>query len=235
MPRPLLVNGAYMMPDPPDFNWERLERASGLTFTESQRDRLIYAMHRCLGRLTGQSVAARTKDVKRKLERIAKQAHALRQTLSYRLTNGPSDDYQINLHYAAFSLFPHYIDENVCIHQLLALEVGAKQALRSLREQGQRGRQDKEELDVMIRAWHAVYREAGGPGLGCTRSGYAKEDAKKARGPFLDLVYTACQQALAQAPYRTLSGDLPPTRDALAQRILLALRPPRTPSARDEK
>jgi hypothetical protein len=141
-----------------------------------------------------------------------------------RLKNAPSDEYQINLRQATFSLFPRHIDDEIYIHALIELEAGAKQALRSLREQGQPGRQDKEGLDVTIRAWHAVYREAGGSEPGCTRSG----GANKARGPFLDLLDAAFQQILAQAPQSPLKDDLPPTRDALAQRILLALRRPQT-------
>jgi hypothetical protein len=229
MPR-TFFGGTYMVPDPPDFNWEPLERASGLTFTEPQRDRLIDAMHRYLRQLTLQRVMVPTKDVKQQCERIYKQAYTLRQLLSLRLKNAPSDEYQINLQQAVFSLFPYPVDRDAYVHALIELEVGAKQALRSLREQGQPGRQDKEGLDVMIRAWQAVYREAGGIGSGCTRSGGADNKAK-ARGPFLDLLHVAFQQILAQAPHSPLKDDIPPTRDALAQRILSALRPPRTPSA----
>jgi hypothetical protein len=36
MPRTFFA-GSCMVPDPPDFNWQSLEHASGLTFTETQR------------------------------------------------------------------------------------------------------------------------------------------------------------------------------------------------------
>jgi hypothetical protein len=230
MPRNFF-GGTYMVPDPPDFNWESLERASGLTFTEPQRDRLIGAMDRYLRHLTLQRVMVPTKDVKQLCERIAKQARALRQLLSVHLKNAPSDEYQINLHQATFSLFPYNINDEIYRHALMELEFGAKRALKTLREQGQPGRQDKEGLDVTIRAWHAVYRDAGGIGFGCTRSGYAR----KAQGPFLDLMDTALQQVIDTTPDTPLAADKPPSRDALAQRILSALKRPQTPQVRDGK
>jgi hypothetical protein len=223
MPR-TFFGGTYMVPDPPEFNWEPLERAAGLTFTEPQRAELIRAMHYYIGRLTSQSVAATTKDVKQRCERIYTRTRALRQALSFSPKLASNAEYQHNLQFAVCSQFPETIDFDAYIHALVRLEGGAKLALRRVREQGQTGRQDKEHLDDMVRAWHAVYRDAGGSGLGYTRSG----GAKKAQGPFLDLVDTALQQVIATTPNTPLKADMPPNRDALAQRIRAALKRPHT-------
>jgi hypothetical protein len=224
MPR-TFFGGTFMIPDPPAFNWEPLESASGLTFTESQRTRLIDTMHRYLRHLTIERATVHMKDVKQQCDRIYKHAYALRQLLSLHIKNAPSDEYQISLHYAVFSLFPHDINSNTYVRLLLDLEFCAQKALIGLRKQGQRGRQDKEGLDVTIRAWHILYLEAGGSGLGCTRSG----GSNKARGPFLDFIDTAFQQVITNTPNTPLKDDIPPTRDALAQRILFALRRPQAP------
>jgi hypothetical protein len=230
MPR-LFPGGTYMVPDAPDFNWESLEHASGLSFTAPQRAALIAAMHRYLRHLTFQRTGVRMKDVKQQCERIHKHADALVQLLSLHTKNAPSDEDQINLHQAIFSFFPYDIDSNTYVRLLIHLDLGAKKALIRLGEEGQPGRQDKEGLDVAIRAWHAIYLDAGGSGLGCTRSG----GSSYTKGPFLDLIDEAFQQIITKFSESPIKDDKPPSRDALAQRILAALKQPRAPQDRDEK
>jgi hypothetical protein len=221
-----------MVPDPPDFNWESLEHASSLTFTEPQRTILIDTMHRYLRYLTFQSTTVPIKDIKQRCERIHKHARALSNLLMLHPTNDSRDnDRQINFHQAVFRLFPYDIDSNTYVRLLMYLDLGAKKALIRIGKEGQPGRQDKEGLDVTIRAWHAIYLEAGGSGLGCTRSG----GSKKARGPFLDLINEAFRQGIRSAPDSPLQGDIPPSPDALAQRILFALKQPQKGNLRDEK
>ena len=45
MPRSHL-GGSYMVPDPLDFDWEVLEGATGLPFTEAQRTAFVSELHR---------------------------------------------------------------------------------------------------------------------------------------------------------------------------------------------
>jgi hypothetical protein len=81
MPRSFF-GGSYMVPDAPNFNWESLESASGLNFTETQRAVLVDAMHRYLRYLTAQRTAVQIKDVKHRCEGILKHARALEDLLS---------------------------------------------------------------------------------------------------------------------------------------------------------
>jgi hypothetical protein len=104
-------------------------------------------------------------------------------------------------------------------------------ALRQLSKEGKPGRQDKEELDAMIRAWHTIYLDAGGSGLGCIRSG----GSSHAKGPFLDLIDEAFKQVITSFPQSPIKDDKPPSRDALAQRIVAALRQLRPQQDKDEK
>jgi hypothetical protein len=224
MPRSFF-GGSYMVPDAPNFNWESLESASGLNFTETQRAILVEAMHHYLRYLTAQHTAAQMKDVKHRCEGILKHTRALEDLLRLNIKNVPSDDYEINLNQAVFSLFPINIDRNTYTRLLIQLRLGATMALTRLHKEGLPGRPDKEGLDVTIRAWHAVYLEAGGSGLGCTRSG----GSKKAKGPFLDLINEAFHQVIASSPHSPVKDDKPPTKDALAQRILAALKQPVPP------
>jgi hypothetical protein len=230
MPRSLF-GGSYLVPDPPDFNWEALENASGLTFTQPQRAVLVAAMHRYLRNLREERTSARPKDVKHRCDRIHKHARALVNLLSLHVKNAPSDDYEINLNQAVFSLFPLNIDRDLYIRLLIQLDLGARVALRRLREEGQPGRQDKECLEAIIRAWHVVYKQAGGKATGYTRSG----SASKATGPSLDLIDLALQQVVTRSPDSPIKDDIPPTRDALAQRIRAALKRPLVRLAWDEK
>jgi hypothetical protein len=212
--------GSCNPPDPPDFHWERLERASGLTFTESQRTALVGTMHRYLRYLEMQRAAAETKDVRRRLEGIHRHASALVDLLRLHIKNAPSDDYEINLNQAVWGSLDINIDPNIYIRLLIQLRLAGTKALTRLREEGQPGREDKTALDTTIRAWHDVYTQAGGVGRGCTRSG----GSSQAKGPFLDLIDGAFQQLLASQRDSPLQHDIPPNRDALAQRILIALK-----------
>jgi hypothetical protein len=45
----------------------------------------------------------------------------------------------------------------------------------------------------------------------------------------------AFQQVITNSPETPLKDDIPPTKDALAQRILFTLRQPHQPQDKDEK
>jgi hypothetical protein len=221
MPRTNL-GGTYMVPEIPDFNWESLERASGLTFTEPQRRAFAAAMHKYLRCLTTQRQAVQIKDVKHHCKKILKHAEALIDLLSLHIKNAPSDEDQINFHQAVFSVFPPHIDSSSYLRLIIQLRIGATVALQNLSKKGRPGRQDKEALDVTIHACHAIYVAAGGQGFGCTRSG----GSGTAKGPFLALIHEALRQIRRSSPDNPAEDDIPESKNALAQRILIALKQP---------
>jgi hypothetical protein len=142
MPR-FFFAGSCMAPSPPAFNWELLERAAALTFTEPQRMALIKAIDRYLTDLATQHAAVPLKAVKQRCESIYKHTHTLINLLSLDQKNAPSAGYdELNLHQAVFGMFPFDIDRMTYIRQLIHLRIGAQKALTRLRNEGQRGRHD---------------------------------------------------------------------------------------------
>jgi hypothetical protein len=237
MPR-VNLGGPYTPPDPPEFNWESLESASELTFTEQQRMDFVAAMYRYLRYLKVQDMAAEIKDVRYHCKKILKHASALVDLLSERTKNAPSHDDnppsaddQLSFHHNVFSQFPSGFERKSYLRVMIQLRLVAISALQKLSKEGKPGRQDKEGLDVTIRACHSVYREAGGSGFGCIRSG----SSGTAKGPFLVLMEEAKKQLNGSPAGNLVIDDFPRTRNALAQRILVALKQSMPPPDRDKK
>jgi hypothetical protein len=230
MPR-VLLGGTYMVPEPPQFNWESLESVSGLAFTEEQRTAFVAAMHRYIRYLTLQSTAVQIKDIRHQCKEIFKHANALADLLSIHTKNTPRNKDPITFHQNVFSLFPTDFDSRTYLRAMIQLRLGAKIALQKLSKKGKPGRQDKEGLDVTIRACYAIYLAAGGSGSGCTRSG----SSGRAKGPFLDLIAEALGQLQESSEGNLVIDDIPHTKNALAQRILVALKQSMPPPERDEK
>jgi hypothetical protein len=111
MPRANL-GGTYMVPEIPDFDWESLERASGLPFIEHQRAAFVAAMHRYLRYLKEQRKAVQIKDLRRHWQEILKHASALVDLFDLRTKNTPrigdrtpSDEDYITFHQNVFAQF----------------------------------------------------------------------------------------------------------------------------------
>jgi hypothetical protein len=225
-----------MQPDPHDsrwvtlrrvFRWKPLERASGLVFTNPQRLALVEALYHYIIYLDNRRVTPRTNDVTHRLEGIYHHADALFQLFSLHLKNEPRDDYEFNLMEAVFGELSDHVDRKTCLRLLSELRIQTRKALTRIRERARPGREGKSPLDGMIRTWHAVYQQAGGRGRGCTRSG----GASQANGPFLDLIDAVFTQVIKSEKFPSLQDAIPPTRDALAQRIIAALKPQRGPNS----
>jgi hypothetical protein len=237
MPRTRFAR-TYMVPEIPHFNWESLESASGLTFTEHQRTALMTSMHDYLCYLIEECTPIQIKDVRHQHQEILKHAKALVDLLGIRTKNTPhdndrvpSDEDHLNFHHAVFSHYPPSFDSRSYLRVMIQLRLNTEIAIQNVSKEGKPGRQDKGGLDTLIRAWHRVYREAGGDGDGCTRSG----SSRTAKGPFLDLIDEALGQLETHDTDSRVESDIPDTKYALAQRILAALKKSRRlPQARDE-
>jgi hypothetical protein len=223
----------FNVPELPDLSWEPLESASELTFTEPQRAKLLAALNRYLEHLARQEATALMRDVIRQIRKFPKPAETLAELLRLHLSNAPSDERQMNRQTAVLGeIFPFdLVDPQTLARVLSQLALNARLALERLHEESERGRPRKDVLRVMIQAWHAIYIQAGGSGPGCTRSG----GSSKAKGPLLDLIDGAFQQVRTSLQGSLPAEAMPPTRDALAQRILAALRQPHEATIRDEK
>jgi hypothetical protein len=178
-------------------------------------------MHRYQRSLVAQRATAHTKDVKHRCELIYKHASTLVNLLMLHPKSEPSDNDEINLIQAVFGLFPMNIDRDIYIRQLIQLRIGAQKVLIRLRKEGQPGRPSEEALRYLIRTWHAIYLQAGGPDPGCTRS----RGSSLAKGQLLDLIYAALQQVKTGPQGKMVREDIPSNRDALARLILDELKP----------
>jgi hypothetical protein len=202
----------YMPQGPPDLRWNRLEGASELNFSKSQRTALADSMSRFLYVCEAQRVTARTKPVKRHLTSIEKHTRTLLKLLSPYGKNGPTDTEETNVRHAVFGLFSSDFDRDALIRHLIKLRTDALNALKD----GAPGPDRDEALDAMIREWHGVWRQAGGKGRGCTRSGASST----AKGPFLELLHVALQGQTNRVPESLIQ----PNRHALAQRIIAVVK-----------
>jgi hypothetical protein len=203
-----------MVPDVVDLDWPPLERAARLTFSEGQRAQLLKALNRFIADILWQQLTPSVKDVTRTLESIHKYADALSHLLRLRT----SDKDQTNLHFAVLGELPVHLDVHRLVRDLMALSVGTQVAITRIRQQAQRGRSRQESLRALIRAWHAVYRQAGGKA-----KGYSWSYESHYEGPFLDLL----ERGLAQAALACPAAQFP--RSGLAQAIKSVIGTRRNP------
>jgi hypothetical protein len=211
---------SYNVPEMPDLDWTVLESVSALSFTEAQRITLITALNRHLINRTEYHATSTMKAVQRRLAQIHTHATVLERLLRLRPSDKSSIDEQMNLLQAVFGLFPIHMDRRTIAQQLTVLTRNTEVALNELRQEGQRGRPRQEGLRVLIDAWHTVYREAGGRGVGCSWS----VDSSEFQGPFLDLLYVAREQVTDAFGEAFSLKMFPRSKDALAQMILKTIR-----------
>jgi hypothetical protein len=222
-------SGGDSPPELHDLNWACLEHCAGLQFTAPQRERLLKALNRYLENLSWYHQTPETRDVTRKIQTFQTALAALRREVLLHLTSDLSGDQmnaQDNLHSAVLGeTFPfELVDPTTFTHVLTEWNLKAQMVLKRLPKEPADGRTPHNGLRAMIRAWHAVYLEAGGQGKGCTRSGGAKEP--KSKGPLLDLIHTALEFARRSPQVRLPQEAFFMTPDALAQQIIKALRTP---------
>jgi len=207
--------GTYMAPgELSSLDWLSIEKIAGVTFTEPQRKTLLAALNTYLARFSLQQQLSHIKDLKLHLKKIKTHARTLRSLLG---------DGSGTAQTALFHTFPWDMAEPLALNRLLG-----EWALRAERYEGElsgkAGRPENLILAPLIRAWFAVYQEAGGK-RGC----YWHTHAKKYRGRFLDLLETAFLQASAQlcAPTVKQLSPIRVPRAGLAQAILASIPPSR--------
>jgi hypothetical protein len=223
---------SYQAPHIPDLNWTPLESVSGLTFTDPQRAALVKAMNDYLTCLAEVYAVPTMRAVRKRCEDIHKHASALAPLLRLHLTNDTRDnEAQITLLQAVFGLFPIHQDRNSLSREITYLARNTAEVLKGLCRAGQPGRQRQEELRRMIRAWHVVYREAGGTGLGCWWS----VNSSQHEGPFLELLDAALLQAEMASRGGLPAKKVHGSRHGLAQMILKVVRQPRKSPTQDKK
>jgi hypothetical protein len=220
-------SGSSSLPELHDLNWACLERCAGLRFTAPQRERLLKALNRYLENLSWYHQTPETRDVTRKIQTLQTALADLQREVLLHLTSDLSGDQlnaQDNLHSAVLGeTFPfELVDPTTFTYVLTEWNLNAQKRLKDLPKEPADGRTPHNGLRAMIRAWHAVYLEAGGSGKGCTRSGGAKE--LKSKGPLLDLIAAAIGFARRSPQVRLPEEAFSMTRDALAQQIIKALR-----------
>jgi hypothetical protein len=219
--------GGSSLPELHDLNWTCLEHCAGLRFTAPQRERLLKALNHYLENLSWYYQTPETRDVTRKIHTLQTALAALQREVLRHLPSDLSGDQmnaQDHLHSAVLGeTFPfELVDPSTFIHVLIAWNLKAQQVLKRLPKEPADGRTPHHGLCAMIRAWHAVYLEAGGKGKGCTRSGGAKEPTSK--GPLLDVIDAALECARNSPQVRLPREAFSMSRDALAQQVLKALR-----------
>jgi hypothetical protein len=219
--------GSSSLPELPDLNWACLERCSGLRFTAPQRERLLNTLNRYLENLSWYHQTPEMRDVTRKIQTLQTCLADLQREMLLHLPSDLSGDQvnaQENLQSAVLGeTFPfERVDPTTFTDVLIEFNLNAQKALKRLPKEPADGRTPHNGLRAMIRAWHAIYIEAGGSGKGCTRSGGAKEP--KSKGPLLDLIDAALRFARRSPQVRLPEEAFPMSRDALAQQIIKALR-----------
>ncbi len=195
-----------------DFNWRRLQRLAKLTLTESQQETLLTHFNTFLMDLAREQSSPHEEDVRRLLEGYAKSAHALALLMRDKSAAGETALSLALIHYPGdFASFRHAIS---------VVASDASYALESLPRKA--GKPRKKALSDFICAWHAIYREAGGTGLGCSWS----EAKGKFEGKFLFLVYLALKQGAKALTSRKdpLGLQIRRSRGGLAQAIKKALK-----------
>jgi hypothetical protein len=119
-----------------------------------------------------------------------------------------SDDSPVGTTVLALSFPYEQVDYGTLKQALWLLDLGTKVGLNHLSDLGANsGRPDKNKaLEPLIKAWHVIYRQAGGPGRGCYKDKYFRTF----RGRFLDLLDKALTQAATI--FTTKDPRDPPTR-----------------------
>ena len=207
--------GAYMGDDGlSSLDWSSLEKIAGVTFTEPQRKTLLDALNRYLAGFFFQQQAPRIKALKAHLAKIETHARALRSLLADSSTMAQT---------VLFRILPSDVADPAAFIWVIG-ELGFKATAAKKELSGTPGRPENTSIAALIRAWLAVYREAGG-GTVC----YWDHYKKKYIGRFLDLLEVAFSQANAQLSSPTVKRPavIPVTRGGLAQAIEASIPPSR--------
>ncbi len=215
-------------------DWAELEIQSGLTFSDAQRQTLLVALNHYLSEITYTHVRPAIKTVKRQLQEIEQFASALVPLLDKPQVTGLCPD-QIEQAFALYEAILHecfpfeHVDPPTFVRTLVSLAQGASKALAKIRSVNLRGRPPRVGLRTLISAWHRVYQDIGGSGIGA----YWFEDASQHEGPLLELLDGALRQAAMQV--QTLPTDvIRPSRNELGQVIIRTLGARRAARRTDE-
>jgi hypothetical protein len=168
-----------------ELDWEQLEQASGLHFTSSQRSQLLKTLNAFVEARWWAELSPETPAVRRRLNNQGRYVRTLARWLS--------DDSPLGTTVLALSFPFERVDHRALEQALWLLDLCTKAGLNRLSDLGANsGRPDKNgPLEPLIKAWHVIYRQAGGRGKGC----YKDIDSRTYRGRFLDLLDNALTQA----------------------------------------
>jgi hypothetical protein len=188
-------------------DWVELEAASKLSFTEPQRATLLAALNRFLEQVGYQYHRPSAKAVQRQLQTIERHARGLAAALGDASELGQA---------ATYEALPSSVTDPAALIRLLHdLSLCARAAKESLR--GKAGRPPNEALPTLIRAWHAVYLDAGGTGRGCGWNELC--DPPQFTGPLLALLEMGLHQAACPLGDTPLAQTIRIPRNTLAQAI----------------
>jgi hypothetical protein len=185
---PIPFCGAHMAPRDvsiPDLNWEQLEQASRLGLTAPQRSQLVKSLNAFVMERTRDELAPSMPAVRCRLQDLGRYAQTLARLLN--------DDSTVGSTAMSYGFPFEQVNPTTLIRDLWLLDLTTKMGLNHLADlKANAGHPDRRRaLDPLIRAWHGIYRQAGGRGRGC----YKDVDSRTYRGRFLDLLDKAMEQA----------------------------------------
>jgi hypothetical protein len=164
MPVPLLGTQMVSELSQADFNWTCLQKLAKLTFSNCHRQTLLAHFNTFLTDFAREQGSPHEEDVRELLEGYKMSAGALARLMWNRSAAG-----ETALSYA----FIHYLGDLASLrHTLTVVARDASETLKAL--PGKAGRPKKKALHDLIRAWHAIYLEAGGTGLGLAAAAVRK-------------------------------------------------------------
>jgi hypothetical protein len=173
-------------------DWDRLERAAKLPFTQEQRYDLLKALDSFLTESVRQSSSPSVKAFRQWVGDTKGAA----QELASRLAVPPPEGETA----LAMTIRWERPDQDLLRRlrdDLYLLSLRLQAVLNETAEPHKPGRPERWALPPLIRSWHAIYVEAGGRGRGCYRSPADQRAGKQYAGRFLDFLNLALRHAAA--------------------------------------